>query len=225
MKNNALSAKLKRIIVLAVILVVAIALAILTIQIIKQLKSQNESKTEGSQDQSTLGKPVEIPAFELGEICEETSVDGSYHSIVFNSVYLTDEIKGQTGRYLVFTGDINSSDCSVEYQNFSIDLTRAGHMLHKYYDYFFESELSEALSEANLPDDGESGAMNGEFCFVFSIDDASYDLIKDGIGNPPTVDNENFNFGEISLRAGIHRYYGTVFRFSTTDVQYIESIN
>ena len=216
---------MKRTIVLAIILVVAIALAILTIQIIKQLKSQNESKTEGSQDQSTLGKPVEIPVFELGEICEETSADGSYHSIVFNSVYLTDEIKGQTGRYLVFTGDINSSDCSVEYQNFSIDLTRAGHMLHKYYDYFFESELSEALSEANLPDDGESGAMNGEFCFVFSIDDTSYDLVKTVSALPPTVDNGSFNFSEISLRVGIVRYAGKVFRLNTQNVQYIESIN
>lgn len=224
MKNNALSRKMKRTIVLAVILVVALALTLLAVQIVKQLKSQGESESEGNADQSITGQPAEIPVFELGEICEETSVDGSYHSIVFNNVYLTDEINGNKGQYVVFAGNINTTDFSFDTgREFGLDLSYIGKTeVHKYFDDRFEAELSEALSEIDLLIDGENGAMQGAFCLVFSIDDTSYDLIKEGLNKTKPTD---IRFGQMHLGISANWCNHATFRFYVVDVQSIESIN
>lgn len=176
------------------------------------------------------GSGVQTPdkgySFGIGEVCENKNWNGSYHSIVFNNVYLTEEIDGQKGYYLVFGGNINTQSFyfRTNDSDFGLDLR-----MIKEPDYItqsqvgFEPELSNKISEVDLLLNGESGEMNGRFCLVFSIDEQNFELIKN---KTPQTSFENDSGAQIILEVGVY-WSGsfTQFDFSTADVQYVGKIN
>ena len=162
--------------------------------------------------------------FRLGEVCENDDWNGAKHSIVFTDVYITNDIAGNEGNYIVFSGEINTTAFSFPIDNsnrFYLDLRMIENPTSwEVNKATFEKELSSELSSTNLLYNGEEGSMNGVFSLVFSIGDENFDLIKQ-----KTPNTLNFSISQISLKIGVTWCGGTAyFCFDTSDIRYVEKI-
>lgn len=162
--------------------------------------------------------------FRLGAVCENDDWNNAKHSIVFNDVYITNDIAGHKGNYIVFSGEINTTVFSFPtdnsnrfYLNLRMIENPSSWEVNK---TTFEKELSSELSSTTLLYNGEEGSMNGVFSLVFSIGDENFDLIKEKA--PNTL---NFSISQISLKIGVTWCGGTAyFCFDTSDIRYVEKI-
>lgn len=165
--------------------------------------------------------------FGLGEVCENDNWNGTQHSIVFNEVFITNNITESKGYYIVFVGDICTSSFSFptdDIRSFGLDFR-----IIKEPDYIkqnkavLEKDISEQLSDVDLLFNGEKGQMEGAFRLVFSIDEQNFNLIKE---KSPQTSYEN-NVGiQITFEPGIYWCGGNAsFVFKTSEVRYVEKIN
>ena len=199
------------------LLVVAICVVIIIACVVHNIKYDN--------DDDPIGPPGDISGytFRLGEVCEGNDPNGTKNSMVINDVYITDDISGNKGNYIVFSGELNTASFSFPTDNsnrFYLDLR----MIEKPTSWevnkaTFEKELSSELSSTNLLYNGEEGSMNGVFSLVFSIGDENFNLLKE-----KTPNTLNFSFSQISLKIGVTWCGGAAayFCFDTSDIRYVE---
>ncbi|MBQ9071462.1 MAG: hypothetical protein IJY23_09000 [Clostridia bacterium] len=131
--------------------------------IINEIKKNDDKKEDE--------EPDAIETFSLGEVCESYGA-----SIVFKEVYITDKILDSSFKYIVFSGEIESSNDAFVTDNVFVDIRL------KNIDFgesvTFEKELSKRESEADLMFDGERGKMSGSFSLIFSLSNEAFEKIK-----------------------------------------------
>lgn len=163
--------------------------------------------------------PDKVSSFAMGEICKSTVNDMDY-SIVFDSVVLTREVSGEektSGGYLIFNGKIDTRDFAFLTEQMELEINIAKKSEDREQVIVFEKELSDTLSGVDLLFDNEIGAMVGDFCLVFSIDETDYSLIE---SKATQTSFENDQGTQIRLHSNIFWGGGkTVFDFSTADIR------
>ncbi len=127
-------------------------------------------------------RPDKLYSYSINEICEGSEWNNTYHSMMFDSVYISDDLSEKAGKFIVFSGEINTEFFSFETAGENnhplqlvIDIEREGE-LAKCYEA--DLELSESLSEVDLLFDGEDGIMKGRISLAFEISQKDFDLIK-----------------------------------------------
>ncbi len=176
-------------------------------------------------DDDPIGPPGDISGytFRLGEVCEGNDPNGVKNSIVINDVYITNDIAGHRGNYIVFSGEINTTAFSFPTDNsnrFYLHLRMMENPSSwEVNKTTFEKELSSELSSTTLLYNGEEGSMNGVFSLVFSIGDENFELIKEKAPN-----TSDFSISQISLKIGVTWCGGAAAYFSCdpADVRYAE---
>lgn len=184
-------------------------------------------KTNNTDTPGGVQNPDKLYNFGIGDICNNDDWNGTPHSVVFNKVYVTNSIGENSGNYIVFIGEINTSAFSfptVDARSFGLDLR-----MIKEPEYItqnkavFEENISDQLSEVDLLFNGEEGEMSGAFCLVFSIDEQNFNLIKE---KSLQTSYEDSSLAQITLEIGVYWSGGaSLFEFNTTDTQYIDKLN
>lgn len=174
--------------------------------------------------ESGIQTPDKLFRYKYGETCQSEWYDKEYSSIRFTDALLTDNLKGQSGQYIVFFADIQTKSHVFS----SKDICLGFNMIKSPYYLFknktiFEKDLSLEISDTTLVIDKINGEMNGRIAFVFSIDSENYQLIKTQSLQTSFKNNVG---GQIILHLGIYWCGGkSEFVFKTSEVQYVEKIN
>lgn len=161
--------------------------------------------------------------YHAGEVCEINNEQKPWGSIVFNEVVLTNEIEGDGGSFLVFSGEIDTNGFS-----FPTNDVHSFHLDLRLYDDLgdvseiesqFSEELSQKLSDAELKFNGEGGAMRGKFSLVFSVEERDLEIIKSELSG---LLQEETAIGVMTLKVGFDksRYSRLFFRFTAEDIKY-----
>ncbi len=192
-----------------------ISILFIGVIVLNLIKTQDGSSVSGGDEwnDSNFGSSSEITYNTLGDV---VGTENNY--VVINNVYLTHEIEGKRGNYLVFSGVIHSETIKFDEEEM-LDYDLSLYLSNVPADQHFvecEKELSQALSETKLIFYGQEGRMNGSFCIVYSISDIEYEIIAKKESKRP------YEAIYFALRSGGGAYidYG----FTLTDVQNVYKI-
>lgn len=174
-------------------------------------------------DKPPVTTPDNVYSFLIGEECKST-VGGVDYYVVIDSAVLTREIDGEkknSGGYLILGGKIDTTDFALLTEEIELEINIAKITDDRRQTIVFEKELSDTLSDVDLLFDEEVGAMNGDFCLVFSIDETDCLLIES-----KTTQTSFENDQGVQIRLNSNIFWGggkTVFDFRTSDVEVAET--
>lgn len=169
--------------------------------------------------------PDEVYSFSLGENCEK-NINGHYYSIAINNVYLTRKINGvltNSGGYLVFSGNIDTEGFSFLTDKIELEIIFKKKTDNESTQIKFLKDLSKQASEVELLYEEQKGAMKGNFCLVFYVDESCYSSIESELTQISLESNPRT---QIRLHSNIFWGGGkTVFDFQAIDVQLVEEVD